>query len=333
MAGCAAPETPTTPTAEEETFDWDMQILLPAGEPHVAVVEGFADRIRAASNGRLNITVHPAGAIVGTFEMFDAVSDGLFEMYFANPIYWSGKDPAFAALSDLPTAYTEVWQKEGWYWHSGGIELARDLYAKYNLYYTPLVAVRAGSLHSKKKISSLADFEGLKIRAPTGMMADLLTKAGASVVTVPGGEVYLALETGVVDAAQWGAPAEHWAMGWHEVTNYILYPMPYYQVSAVEVTINMDAWQSLPDDLKTIVESEIRVLSADFVEWATILDNETIEAMIEYGNEWVELPEEEAAKFRDLAVEVWDEWAEKSPAAGEIIASQKDYMRRIGILD
>jgi len=335
IAGCAAPPTtePAPPEAvpEVEVFNWDMQTLLPAGMPHQAVFEAFKDRVRTASAGRLNITVHPAGAIVDTFEMFDAVSEGVFEMYFANPIYWSGIDPAFAAIVDLPTAYNEAWQKLGWYYEGGGIELARDLYADYNLYYVaPIVAVWAGGVNSKKKLSSFEDFEGLLIRAPHGMMADVLTKAGASVVTVPGGEVYLALERGLVEAAQWGTPSEHVAMGWHEITDYFLYPIPWYQVNAVELTVNMDAWNSLPEDLQAILTSESRLLGEHYMYWCGTADFEAIQLMIDSGIEFIPFPEEAVPQFEALAMEVWDEWAEQSPAAAEIIESQKAYLKRIG---
>ena len=206
------------------------------------------------------------------------------------------------------------------------------LYDDYNLYFLP-ITFGGGSLHSTKKITSVEDLNGLKIRAPQGMMADLLTNEGAAVTVITGGEVYNALEKGVVEAAQFGPASTNYAMGWHEVTDYIIWPNPWYQVQINEVAINMDAWESLPDDLKAIVERATRDLSVDFDMDSAVLDYEAVQEMLDYGNEWVKLPDDELAKLRVSAVEVWDEWAEKSPETGEIIESQKDFLRLLGIIE
>lgn len=339
VAACAAPAPETTPEItpptepEVEVFEWDMQTLLPAGMPMQADLFGaFADSVRAASGGRLDITVHPAGTIVGTFEMFDAVSDGVFEVYMANPVYWSGKDAGFAALGSPTMGFPEVWQFDAWYRYGGGLELAQKLYAEYNLHFLP-INYGPDSIHSKIRLSSVEDFEGIKIRSPQGMPADLFAKLGAAVTVVPGGEVYSSMEKGIIEAAEWGSPDLHHVMGWHEVTDYIIYPAFHQLTNGNEITVNMDAWQELPDDLKAIFTLAVEELNIRMDEYMSYRDYTAMKEMVEYGNEWVEMPAEELAKIQPLAVEVWDGWAAMSPAANEIIESQIAFMRLLKIIE
>jgi TRAP-type mannitol/chloroaromatic compound transport system substrate-binding protein len=318
--------------SEGKTIKWDLQTLLPAGIPmHKDIFLPFADQVRAASGGRLDITVHPAGAIVGTFEMFDAVSKGVFQAYMANPVYWSGKDAGFAALGSPTMGFSQVWQLDAWYWQRGGIELARKLYAKHNLHFIP-INYGPDSIHSKKRISSAGDFKGLKFRTPQGMAADLFAELGASIVVIPGGETYSALEKGIVEGAEWGSPDLHSIVGWHEVTEYIIYPAFHQPTNGNEVTVNMDAWKKLPDDLKAIFADAVAKLGRDMMQYMAVRDYIAMEKMVAYGNKWVEMSPEELVKIQKLALKVWDKWAAKSPAAQEIINSQRDFMKLLGII-
>jgi len=321
-------------TASEatEVFKWNLQTLLPAGLPmQKEIFLSFASNLRAATGGRLDITVHPAGSLVGTFEMFDAVSKGVFEAYMANPTYWSGKDPAFAPLSSPTMGFPEVWQLDAWYWRRGGLQLAQKLYAKYNLYFLP-INYGPDSIHSKKKLVRGADFKGVKFRTPQGMPADLLAKLGASIVVVPGGEVYSSLQKGIIEAAEWGSPDLHYTVGWHEVTKYVIYPAFHQPTNGNEVTVNMDAWKKLPDDLKIIFTNAVVKLGHDMQQYMASRDYEAMSKMVAYGNEWVVMPENELAKIQQIAVTVWDQWAARSPACKEIIDSQKDFMRLLRVI-
>ena len=106
-------------------------------------------------------------------------------------------------IGDLVFAYQHPWQAEAWYYHRGGLDMLREAYAKFNVYPVGVSWWGVESIVSKKPIKTIDDFKGLKVRTPQGMIAEILTKLGASIVVLPGGEVYSALDKGVVDAADW----------------------------------------------------------------------------------------------------------------------------------
>ena len=102
----------------------------------------------------------------------------------------------------------------------------------------------------------MEDFKGVKFRSPQGMTAEILTKLGASIVVLPGGEVYSALDKGVVDAADWATVSMNQRMGFHEIAKFptkLFHSMP-----IQEFTVNMDAWKKLPDDLKALLSTAVR---------------------------------------------------------------------------
>ena len=167
------------------------------------------------------------------------------------PGYWTGKDAGLAVISDFVFGYQHPWQAEAWFYHRGGLQMLRQAYAKYNVYPVGVSWWGVESIVSKKPIAKMEDFKGVKFRSPQGMTAEILTKLGASIVVLPGGEVYSALDKGVVDAADWASVSMNQRMGFHDIAKFptkLFHSMP-----IQEFTVNMDAWKKLPDDLKALL--------------------------------------------------------------------------------
>ncbi len=160
-----------------------------------------------------------AGAVTGAFETLDAVTAGVLQAHSSWPGYWTGKDAGLAVISDFVFGYQHPWQAEAWYYHRGGLQMLRTAYAKYNLYPVGVSWWGVESVVSKKQLTKMEDFKGVKFRSPQGMTAEILTKLGASIVVLPGGEVYSALDKGVVDAADWATISMNQRMGFHEVAS------------------------------------------------------------------------------------------------------------------
>ena len=182
--------------------------------------EDFCEHVKAASNGRLVIQPFAAGAVTGVFETLDAVTAGVLQAHSSWPGYWTGKDAGLAVISDFVFGYQHPWQAEAWFYHRGGLQMLREAYAKYNAYPVGVSWWGVESIVSKKPINKMEDFKGVKFRSPQGMTAEILTKLGASIVVLPGGEVYSALDKGVVDAADWATISMNQRMGFHEVAKF-----------------------------------------------------------------------------------------------------------------
>ncbi len=179
----------------------------------------FADTVRACSGGRLNIKVFPTGAIVPAMEIFEATSKGTLDAFHSWPGYWKGKNEAFVAYASVPFGL----DNEGyniWYYERGGKAMFDELYGRFGLvpFFCGNVGMEIG-MHSNKRATKLDDFKGMKVRT-VGWYMDILTKMGVSVTPLPGAEIYLALERGVIDAVEFSSPAANIPSGFHEITKY-----------------------------------------------------------------------------------------------------------------
>ena len=188
---------------------WKMVLPWSKGLLFYDMAVHFCDTVRLASGGRLTIKPYSAGELVPAMEIFDAVSKGSFEAGHDWPGYWKGKNEAFIAFGSIPYGLdAELYNI--WLYERGGLEEMQNLYGQYNLFAPP--GGQAGQemgLNSNRRASKMEDFKGMKVRT-WGWYLDILNELGASGVTTPGGEVYLSLQTGVLDAAEFSSPAVNW---------------------------------------------------------------------------------------------------------------------------
>lgn len=250
------PTTPTTPSQpSDKVFKLRMQTTHGTAELKYKVYEEWANNLRTITGGRLDITVYPSGAIVKVFEQLDALRDGVIDLDAAYGAYWRGIDPAFGMFCNIPMGLGGD-DYMTWYYEAGGLELARELYAQHNCHIMGFIGAGAEFSYSKVPVRTLSDFSGLKGRY-SNLGADVYSELGVSVVNLAGSEVYTALQTGVIDITDYGDPAINYAIGLHEVTDYIIAPAIHEPVSMNEFKANMDVWNKLPDDLKTTLEYTI----------------------------------------------------------------------------
>jgi TRAP-type mannitol/chloroaromatic compound transport system substrate-binding protein len=187
------------------------------------------------------------------------------------------------------------------------------------------------SLVSKKPLRSLADFKGLKLRAPTGMGQDIWRDLGAAPVNLPGSEVYTALERGVVDASDWGTLSMNQDLGYHKLAKYPSYP-GFHSMPMSDIAVNIKRWNALPDDLKKIFEDAVAELNSDMIKRNRDADEKVAREAKALGVEVVDLPTAERFKFRQVAMSVWQKFAARSDAAKKILESQVAYLRKLGLV-
>lgn len=327
-AAGAALAAPAVASAQAK-IRWRCQTMWSAAETTHKAFESFCKRVGEATGGRLEIQPFPAGSVLGVFETLDAVSAGVLDAHSSAPVYWTGKDAGFSVIGDLSFAYTQPWQAEAWYYHRGGLEMLREAYAKYNAYPVGVSWWGPESLVSKKPLPGTDALKGMKVRTPQGMFAEILAKYGASIVVVPGGEVYSALDKSLVDAADWATESMNFRMGFFEVAKTsvrIGHSMP-----AQEFTVNLAKWNALPADLKAIVSSCVREWTWDQIQRVAVEDTEAV-AKIRSKNGTVSTwSDAELAKIRASAVKTWAEWAKKSPLANKAYESQLAWLKTLGV--
>jgi TRAP-type mannitol/chloroaromatic compound transport system substrate-binding protein len=328
-AGAAFAGAPAIVRAEQTTT-WRCQSMWSAAELTYKCFEDFCNRVKAASNGRLVIQPFAAGAVTGAFETLDAVSAGVLQAHSSWPGYWTGKDAGLAVISDFVFAYQHPWQAEAWFYHRGGLQMLRQAYAKYNLYPVGVSWWGVESIVSKKPLTKMEDFKGVKIRSPQGMTAEILTKLGASIVVLPGGEVYSALDKGVVDAADWATISMNQRMGFHEVAKYptkLFHSMP-----VQEFSVNMDAWKKLPDDLKALLSSVVREWTWDQIQRVAVDDVRVNNELAAKGVTAAVWSDAEMTKMRTLAQHTWEDWSKKTPLAKSAYDSQLAWLKDLKLV-
>lgn len=323
--------TLATTASAADKYDWKMQTFWGGGSQPQKVIERFADDMKAASGGALNITVLPNKAVVPHNQSLQAVGSKILQMHFNTPCYSSGIDAAFGMICEMNSSYESPYQFMTWYYKAGGLELARKLYAKQGLYFVGPVPWGAESMPTKDKIASVADFKGVKIRMPEGPSSDLFKAIGAAPVTVPGSEVFTSLEKGVIAATDWGTLSMNEKIGLHKPAPYAIYP-GVHSVPVGDVSVNLELWEELPDNLKKTIELGVKSLALDMLETFEAADAEVVANAEAKGITLVKWSAEERAKLRAAAVEVLKGYAEKSPEAGEVYESHLTWMKSLGLM-
>jgi TRAP-type mannitol/chloroaromatic compound transport system substrate-binding protein len=228
----------------------------PAGFPGLQTsAERLARTIVAASGGRLNIEVFPAGTLVRPFETFDAVSAGVADIFHSAPAYFENKARAGNFFNNtVPFAFTAD-ELFAWIHYGGGQELWDALYGQFNI--KPFVAANTGCQMGgwfNKEVTSVDVFKGLRYRMP-GLGGEVLRRLGAIVVTLPGGEIVPALKSGALDASEWIGPWADMAFGLHTAVDYYYYP-GFHELSAgLMIGINRGAWESLNAADRSLIET------------------------------------------------------------------------------
>ena len=230
------------------TASWPKALDIPYGAAEV-----FARAVAEMSDSRFNIQVFAAGEVVPALIAADAVQNGTVEMAHTASYYFLGKDPAFALGGAVPFGLNARMQNAWWH-HGGGMELMNEFYSKFGI-----IAFLAGNTGAqmggwfRKEVKGVADLRGLKFRIG-GFAGKVLAKLGVVTQQIPAGEIYSALERGVIDAAEWVGPYDDAKLGLQKIAPYYYYPGWWEGGLMLHNFINITKWQSLPSAYKVIIK-------------------------------------------------------------------------------
>ena len=322
---------PAIATAQA-THKWKMQSLWQAGSVNQKIFEDWCKRVKEVTNGRLEIEPLGVGTIVAYTETLDAMQNGILDSHHSGGPYFSGKEPALALIGDLNGGFENPYQMQMWFEYGGGLELAREVYKRFNIQYVGPVWWGVESVPAKKPLRNLAEFKGVKMRVPEGLGAEIWRRAGVGVVTLPGSEVYTALDRGVIEATDWGTLGMNNDLGYHKIARYPLHP-GFHSMPAAEVAVNMAKWNALSPDLKALVEMAVRDFAREMVQRIALEDMKAAELAKGAGVELVNWTPDERKKFRAVSQQAWADWAKKSATAQKAYDSQVAFLKKLGLLD
>ena len=288
----------------------------------------LADTITAMSDGRLALRLFAAGELVPAFESFDAVREGTADCSHDAPYYWVAKNKSLPFFCAVPGGLSVI-EHNAWILYGGGQALWDELYAEFGVraFMCGNTGTQMGGWY-QNEINSLADFDGLNIRIP-GLGAEVLNRMGATAVNMPAGEVMPALQSGVIDAAEWVGPWVDLAMGFYKVAKYYYGPGFHEGSTASELLINEDKWRSLPADLQAVVrvacqEANMKLPAEYFARSAETLDT----LVNEHGVIVRHFPEDVLKRAFQISAEVNAETASEGDLNRRIYESWSSFRKR-----
>lgn len=330
--GAAGAAALAAPAIAQGALRWRMVTSWPKNLPGPGVTaERLAKRIAAMSGGRLTVTVHAAGEIVGGLQVLDAVSEGVAEMGHTASFYWQGKHPATAWFTTLPFGLTPV-EHMAWIYEGGGQALWDELYAGFGV--KPFMAGNPGFNMGgwfKRPVASLEDVRGLKLRV-AGLGGEIFRRLGATAVTLAVPEILPALQAGTVDGVEFLGPWSDLGTGFYKVAPFYHYPGFNKPNGTGEAIVALKAWQSLPDDLMLIVANAAAAENAVSLAEAELQNARALAALTgEHGVKLVRFPDDLVAAAREAAADLLADIARRDDIARRIAESYE--AMRTGAVD
>ena len=254
IAGIIATTTAPAVHAQNANIRWRLASSFPKSlDTLFGAAETFARKVGELSGGRFIISTHAAGELMPAFGVVDGVQQGAVECAHTASYYFYGKDPTFAIDCSIPFGLNAR-QMTSWMYEGNGLKLMREFYNNYNIVNFPCgnTGVQMGGWY-KKEIKTVADMKGLKMRI-SNLAGEVMTRMGVIPQSIPGGEIYQALEKGTIDAAEWVGPYDDLKLGFYKVAKNYYFPAWWEGGPQLSIYVNSKAYASLSAENKAILE-------------------------------------------------------------------------------
>ncbi|RFB04244.1 TRAP transporter substrate-binding protein [Parvularcula marina] len=326
---CGGPATGTASGGGVRSRELKMVTTWPKDFPGLGdAAETTAQMIEQMSGGALTVKLYAAGELVGAFDSFDAVSGGSADMYHGADYYWTGKSRAYPYFTAVPFGMTAV-EQIAWFEAAGGQELWDELAAGFNI--KPFAAGNTGHQMGgwfKREINTLDDLRGLKIRMP-GIGGEVMRRAGAAAVTIPGGELYQSLQSGAIDATEWVGPWNDLAFGFYREAPYYYWPGFHEPGAQLSLGMNLDVWNDMTAQEKAIIRNACRAANHLSIGQFQAQNGKALDILVkEHNVQLRRMPPDILAALAAATREVLEEIAASSDIAGRIHASFAESLRQ-----
>ncbi|MBV7543339.1 TRAP transporter substrate-binding protein [Acidovorax sp. sic0104] len=312
----------------QATLRWRIASSFPRSSDNIfGGAEVFAKAVRTLSNGKFEISVHPGGELMPPFDVVDGVQSGAVEMCHAVPYYFYAKNPAFALGCAVPFGFNAR-QMSAWMLHGNGRKLMNEFYAGYNI-----VSFACGNTGTQmggwflREVKTPADFKGLKIRVGGGLVAEVMQRLGAIPQSLPGGEIYQALQKGVIDAAEWIGPYDDQKLGFNKVAPYYYYPGWWEGGPEVDLYVNKKAYESLTPDYRFIIEAAASIAHTDMLARYDALNPNALKQLVAAKTKVLPYSQTVMDAAFKASMEVFAQNDSKSPEWKKIYGDMRNFQR------
>jgi TRAP-type mannitol/chloroaromatic compound transport system substrate-binding protein len=329
-AGAATVAFPNVSRAQTVTFKF--QSTWPAKDIFHEYAADYVTRVNDMGGGRIKLDLLPAGAVVGSLQMQDAVIAGALDGGHGVTAYWYGKNKAYSLFGTPPAWGWRANQMLAWVKYGGGQELYDELVQK--ILGLNLVGFLTGPMPTqplgwfKKPVQSADDMKGLKYRT-VGLSADVNNELGAAVTIMGGGDIVPAMDRGLLDAAEFNNPSSDRVLGFPDVSKVYMLQSYHQAAECFEIIFNKAKYDALPKELQSILKYAAEASSADMSWKAWDRYSKDLEAMrTEQGVEVHKTPE----SVLQAQLAAWDAVVERlsaDPFFKKVIESQKAFAKRV----
>lgn len=305
---------------------WTMTTTWPTSLELIELDKHFVELANKLTAGDLNIEFFEGGALVPAGEVFGAVESGTIQAGADWPGYWAGRNSAFSPLATTSSLFNAV-DYVNWIQQWGGAELYNEIYGKFGMVYLPYgVTNNESGFRTNKKIETVEDLKGMRLRVSGLEQGRLLEKLGGSQVSMAGGEIYQSLERGVIDGAEFSTPNVDFSGGFQQVTKFWATPGWHQSASIFGVMINKASW----DALKPETQEMLQVAADASLVWSlSFTEKRATEAYQEFKDAGIEITRYDdatLAKIQELANEVIETTACENPDSAKVYLSQVEYL-------
>ncbi len=316
--------TPVVSAAKDaKPIVWKIQTPWPSSIWTHKSAEVWAKDVEDLTDGQLKIDLYCAGEIVPAFEIFDAVRVGTLDAGLTWSGYNIGKYPSLTLFASTP-GFLDLLGFWTWIHVGGGLDLWQEVYGDVvKVFCWGMTWAETGGW-SNKKIETLDDFKGVKYRTSL-IWGEILSEAGAAVITLPGGDVVPSLQRGTLDAAEFAGPDTDYMVGFQDVAKYNYYPGLHQMNCAMELIINPKKWKELPDHLKKMVRAANDMNVTHALTQYILADLKAIDKIKATGTTILKFPVEMQKEILQRFIDKYD--SQKDPMFQKVWKSQKDFMR------
>ena len=303
-----------------------------ASSPNGEVAAQFAKNVEKFSGGSLKVQMFYSSSVTGkSAEVFNSAQTGIIDCDMTGAGYQTGKNAAFQFAGDVMGGYDNPYQQYEFLNFPGAQEAVDALYNKYGMTLIGWWIPGHESLISSRPIPDVASLKDFKFRSPPGMESMIFTALGAKPIVMDFGEVPTALQTGLIDGADYSSLATNYAGGHYEQNKYATYP-GFHSMPADHLACNTKVWNKLKPHEQGAMLAAIEICGRTITSLVERKNAEAVKALNEMGVTLHDWSREDRLKFRNAALGAWEEWKKKSPEAAALIEIHKAYMKANGIL-
>ena len=333
VVGCSPEEAPSPDTAkpaeEAKTYELKFGSCDTAGSADYKwLLVDFADRVREATDGRIDITTYPGGELMPAGEMLDGVSTGTLDGFASWTVYFMGKDAGLEYWTEWPYGinYSYV-DMLIWMYERGGVKLYRDFYASYGIHHIKDYSHGGEVLMSTFPANRLADLDGKKMRS-TSIAGRVFAEMGVAVTVIAAPELYTALQRGTIDLLEYTTLATDIGMGLHEVAPYVVMPA-HSRAVTYSLVVSQDVWGDLSPDLRSDINGSAAAGEIDFMWKQKAFEMEVLADPDKYGITFITWPDEDHQTMAEASMRVWEAGKGKSEFGDKIIASKLAFAEEV----